>query len=47
MIAIQDRMPMRLSREDERKWLHQEQPVEELKALLQPFPVEEMKAYMV
>jgi putative SOS response-associated peptidase YedK len=42
MIDIHDRMPMILSREHERKWLDQEQPVEGLKAMLQPFPVAEM-----
>jgi putative SOS response-associated peptidase YedK len=47
MIDIHDRMPMILSREDERKWLDVEQPVEDLKKMLQPFPVEHMMAYPV
>jgi putative SOS response-associated peptidase YedK len=38
---------MILSREDEQKWLDNEQSVEDLKSMLQQFPVEHMKAYPV
>jgi putative SOS response-associated peptidase YedK len=47
MVDIHDRMPMILSREDEKKWLDKNQSVKDLKAMLQPFPAERMRAYPV
>jgi putative SOS response-associated peptidase YedK len=47
MGGIHDRMPMILSREDEQRWLDQNETAEDLKKMLKPFPVRDMIAYPV
>lgn len=44
---IHDRMPVILRLEDEKKWMDENLPVGEAKAMLKPYPSGEMRAYKV
>jgi putative SOS response-associated peptidase YedK len=47
MASIHNRMPVILSREDERAWLDPATPFDHVLALLRPYPAERMHAYPV